>query len=119
LVSWLGYQLVIEGGREVLEAALAELIAALPQLPLPWLVHCSAGVDRTPLSRTSQSGRKLPPRQDTYSSPKEESLRGGESEIRKQIVKPAGTQVRFAATSGIGRHHCDKMFGNIFSACEG
>lgn len=29
------------------QAALAELLAALPQLPSPWLVHCSAGVDRT------------------------------------------------------------------------
>jgi protein-tyrosine phosphatase len=29
------------------QAALAELLAAMPQLPSPWLVHCSAGVDRT------------------------------------------------------------------------
>lgn len=29
------------------QAALARLLAVLPQLPPPWLVHCSAGVDRT------------------------------------------------------------------------
>ncbi len=29
------------------QAALEQLLAALPQLPSPWLVHCSAGVDRT------------------------------------------------------------------------
>ncbi len=30
--------------------ALEQLVAALPQLPSPWLVHCSAGVDRTGLA---------------------------------------------------------------------
>jgi protein-tyrosine phosphatase len=29
------------------QAALEQLLAALPQLSSPWLVHCSAGVDRT------------------------------------------------------------------------